>query len=210
MSSVRRNGKWLGPDSAEWLTSDMPMVQSVNIGSAQPNPWKSVPTTGFHKRPVPGPVHVRVPGPAGSGLDGDHVGDHRNHGGEEQAVLAHAAEDLARWSRLLGRDLPPGAFGENLTTVGLDLTEAPIGQRWLVGDELVLEVSSPRVPCATFAGKIAEARWIKRFVEHARPGAYLRVITPGPVRAGDPVRIVAQPDGGPTIVDEFREFFRPR
>ncbi|GAA0340779.1 MOSC domain-containing protein [Streptomyces olivoreticuli] len=163
--------------------------------------------TGIDKRPADGPVAVAAPGPkgiAGSGLAGDTIVTLRHHGGDDQAVYAFAREDLDRWERELGRTLPNGAFGENFTTSGIDVNGALIGERWRVGPDLLLEVTSPRIPCRTFATWLGEAGWIKRFTQEAAPGAYLRVIEPGEVRAGDPVTVVHRPDHAVTVSFLFR------
>ncbi|MEU2869059.1 MOSC domain-containing protein [Streptomyces olivoreticuli] len=163
--------------------------------------------TGIDKRPADGAVAVAAPGPkgiAGSGLAGDTIVTLRHHGGDDQAVYAFAREDLDRWERELGRTLPNGAFGENFTTGGIDVNAALIGERWRVGPDLLLEVTSPRIPCRTFATWLGEAGWIKRFTQEAAPGAYLRVIEPGEVRAGDPVTVVHRPDHAVTVSFLFR------
>jgi MOSC domain-containing protein YiiM len=153
------------------------------------------------KRPVDGTVLVRAPGPVKgeSGVAGDAIGDRRHHGGGDQAVYAFAREDLDDWEVKLGRSLSDGSFGENLTTVGIDPNEAPIGERWRVGRQLLLQVTAPRVPCRTFAHWIGETGWIRRFTEAGRPGAYLKVLEPGPVRAGDPITVVHRPSHGVSI-----------
>ncbi|CAM5543426.1 MOSC domain-containing protein OS=Streptomyces rochei OX=1928 GN=G3I25_36395 PE=4 SV=1 [Streptomyces rochei] len=163
--------------------------------------------TGIDKRPVEGAVRVTAPGSKGtgaSGLAGDVVCDTRHHGGTDQAVYAVAREDLDDWERELGRPLPNGSFGENLTTAGVDVSGALIGERWRIGPGLVLEVTSGRIPCRTFQGHLGEKRWVKRFTEKAAPGAYLRVVEPGEIRAGDPVEVVHRPGHGVTVALQFR------
>jgi MOSC domain-containing protein YiiM len=180
---------------------------SVNVGKPRANPWKGLPSTGIDKRPVLGPVGVASPGPKGTGevgLAGDRAYDVKHHGGRDQAVYAYAREDLDGWEAELGRPLANGAFGENLTTVGLDVNGALIGERWRIGPDVVLEVSCPRVPCATFQGWLEQEGWIKRFTRAAVPGAYLRVIEPGEIRASDPVAIVHRPDHDVTVALSFR------
>ena len=155
-----------------------------------------------------GPVEVRDPGPErsglGRGLVEDHIGDGKHHGGHDQAVYAYQREDLDRWAGQLGRELPDGMFGENLTTAGLDVNEAVVGERWRVGAEVELMVTSPRTPCATFAGWLGERGWVKRFTAEARPGAYLRVVRPGTISAGDPIEVVHRPDHDVTVSLYFR------
>ncbi|MBE1590310.1 MOSC domain-containing protein [Nonomuraea angiospora] len=180
---------------------------SVNVGRPRPNPWKGLSATGIDKRPVPGPVAVSAPGPKGTGevgLAGDRVYDVQHHGGVHQAVYAYAREDLDTWQAELDRPLSNGVFGENLTTLGLDVNGALIGERWRIGPEVVLEVACARIPCGTFQGWLERDGWIKRFTQAARPGAYLRVIEPGDISAGDPVEIVHRPDHDVTVALVFR------
>jgi len=176
---------------------------SVNVGRARAVDYTNAPsgTTGIDKRPVDGPVRVEAPGPGGaSGVGGDAVCDLRFHGGADRAVYAFAREDLDHWERELGRTFAPGAFGENLTTRGLDVNNALIGERWRIGERLVLEVTGGRIPCRTFGGFLEEAGWVRRFNQSpAGPGALLRVIEPGEIRAGDPVEIVHRPSHGVTV-----------
>ncbi|WP_406211194.1 MOSC domain-containing protein [Streptomyces decoyicus] len=181
---------------------------TVNLGQPIPSEFTDAEGgTGIDKRPVDGPVSVTAPGPkgtGGSGLAGDAVVDLRHHGGDDQAVYAYAREDLDDWQRELGRELANGFFGENLTTSGVEVTGARIGERWQVGPQLLLEVTSPRIPCRTFHGWLGESGWLKRFTQAAVPGAYLRVIEAGEIRAGDAVEVVHRPDHEVTIELMFR------
>ncbi|SEL20503.1 MOSC domain-containing protein [Streptacidiphilus jiangxiensis] len=180
---------------------------SVNVGHPRPNPWKGLRATGIDKRPVDGPVAVRVPGPKGAGevgLAGDRAYDVKHHGGVDQAVYAYAREDLDGWESELGRPLANGVFGENLTTLGVDVNGALVGERWRLGPEVVLEVSCPRIPCGTFQGWLERDGWIKRFTRAALPGAYLRVVTPGVIESGAPVEILDRPDHDVSVALVFR------
>ncbi|MGQ4399628.1 MOSC domain-containing protein [Streptomyces hayashii] len=182
---------------------------SVNLGRPKAVPYTGQPQglTGIDKRPVEGPVRVSAPGPKGvgaSGLAGDAVCELRHHGGDDQAVYAVAREDLDAWEGELGRTLGNGMFGENLTTQGLDVSGARIGERWRIGSEVVLEVTAGRIPCLTFQGHLGEKQWVKRFTRKAATGAYLRVIVPGDVRAGDAVEIVHVPDHDVTARMQFQ------
>lgn len=183
-------------------------VLSVNIAAAPGPTSAKLGITGIGKRPVGRPVRVEAPGPkgvGGSGLRGDTVCDRKHHGGDDQAVYAYAREDYDWWQSQLGRDLPAGLFGENLTTAGLDLNAARVGERWRIGHGgVLLEASCPRIPCDVFAEKMAEPRWIKRFTQHGATGAYLRVIEPGEVRAGDRITVEHRPDHDVTLELYFR------
>lgn len=185
----------------------MAHVDSVNLAQPQGNPDTGARrrSTGIHKVPADGATMVTAPGRTGSGLAGDVIGNLKLHGGDDQAVYAYAREDLDHWEAELARDITNGMFGENLTTVSIDVTRARIGERWRIGDGgLVLEVSAPRTPCRTFAAFLAAENWIKRFTAAARPGAYLRVISPGSVRAGDEIAVEYRPDHDVTIEMAFR------
>jgi MOSC domain-containing protein YiiM len=184
---------------------------SVNVGKPRPNPWKGLSATGIDKRPVDRPVAVIAPGPKGTGavgLVGDRVYDVKHHGGCDQAVYAYAREDLDGWEAEFGRPLANGVFGENLTTAGIDVNNALIGERWRIGPDVVLEVSCARIPCATFQGWLQRAGWISRFTRAVLPGAYLRVIKPGDVRAADAVEVVHRPDHDVTVALVFRAMTR--
>jgi MOSC domain-containing protein YiiM len=185
----------------------MAKVESVNIGRPRPNPHKKIGWTGIGKEPTDQPVQVRAPGPKttglGSGLVGDFIGDGEHHGGDDQAVYAFQREDLDDWERRLGRELPNGFFGENLTTLGLDVNDARIGERWRIGEEVVLQVTAPRIPCSTFRGWMGEKGWAKSFTAAGRPGAYLRVLVAGAITAGDPIEIIDRPDHRVSITMMF-------
>ncbi len=182
-------------------------VLSVNVGGERPIAAKGG-TSGIDKRPVEGPVVVRPPGPkgvGGSGLVGDHISDTVHHGGDDQAVYAYAREDLDAWEAELDRLLPGGTFGENLTTIGVDVTAAIIGEIWAIGT-VRLQVSCPRVPCVTFAVWLGQERWVPRFTAARVPGAYLRVLEAGEVCAGDAVQVLDVPDHGVDVATAFAAF----
>ena len=146
-------------------------VLSVNAGALEPVPGlRRANGSGIHKRPLDR-IEVRDPGPKrgglGSGVVGDAIGSRKHHGGETQAVYAFAREELDWWGGELDRELAHGMFGENLTTVGLDVDAAEIGEQWRVGTAL-LEVCGPRVPCATFAAHMGE-RALGQALHRARP-----------------------------------------
>lgn len=173
---------------------------SVNVVHAViPDVLGDLDETAIDKRPVAGRVPVHR-----LGVAGDRQVDTRNHGGPDKAVYAYAREDLDWWQRELDRPLANGVFGENLTTVGVDVTGAVIGERWRVGDDgLEVELAMPRIPCRTFQGWLGEARWVKRFFAHGASGAYLRVTQEGTAAAGDEVTVVHRPDHGVTIGEVF-------
>ncbi len=186
----------------------MGRIVAVNLAVPERSDAKDVGITGINKQPTTEPVLVRAPGPKttglGSGLVGDQVFDIAHHGGDDQAVYAYAREDYDWWQAELGRPLHSGLFGENLTTTGLDVNGAVVGERWQIGSELLLETTFGRIPCATFQAKMAEPQWTKRFTAQLRPGSYLKVVAPGEVRVGDEVTVVARPAHGVSIAEAFR------
>lgn len=176
----------------------MPSLLSVNVVHALiPDVWGSLDRTSIDKRPVRGCVPVGA-----LGVAGDSQYDTKHHGGRHQAVYAYADEDRAWWAGELGRDIGPGAFGENLTTKGLDVTHAVIGERWQIGT-VTLQVTTPRIPCKTFAGFWQLPDLIKRFTAHGAPGAYLSVVAAGELAGGDDIDVVHRPAHGLTISDIF-------
>jgi MOSC domain-containing protein YiiM len=155
--------------------------------------------TAIDKRPVDGPVRVSE-----LGLAGDTHCDRRSHGGPDQAVYAYATEDSAWWADELGRELPPGVFGENLTTAWLDVNGAEIGERWRVGDPAtgpLLEVRLPRTPCENLSARLGLPRFHQRFAATGTTGAMLKVVATGVVRAGDMITLVYRPGHGVTVHD---------
>ncbi|MET2009973.1 MOSC domain-containing protein [Microbacterium chocolatum] len=141
------------------------------------------------------------------GARGDVQVNRKHHGGLDKALYAYATEDAAYWSDQLGRDVPPGFFGENLRTEGVDVNRSVVGERWRIGDRVEVEVTSPRTPCQTFArwvGGAEEKGWVRRFSDARRLGVYLRVLRTGSIRAGDEIAVVSRPAGAPTVLDIYR------
>src|SRR5580693_7940729 len=154
-------------------------VGSVNVGRVIGAPWAGeLERTAIGKRPVAAAVLAGM-----LGLAGDEQADKVNHGGPDQAIYAYAREDLDWWAARLGRDLRDGMFGENVTTEGLDVNAALIGEIWQFGG-VVVQVTAPRIPCVVFRNWMDEEGWIRRFRAAGRPGPYLRVLRPGLLRAG--------------------------
>ena len=184
----------------------MATLLSVNLAHRTPTPHNDSGVTGIDRRPSAEPLLITDPGPrtGRSALPGDYIGDPRSHGGTDQAVYAFAREELDHWQAELGRPLHGGVFGENLTTLGLDVDGALVGERWQIGGECVVEVTSPRIPCSTFATWLEDQRWVRRFTERGAPGAYLRVIVPGAVAAGDEIAVVHHPAHEVSIAMMFR------
>ena len=169
-------------------------VASVNIGRRRQVRWHDrTVTTAIWKHPVTG----RVPA-TGVNLDGDDQADRRVHGGPTKAIYAYAMEDYRWWADQLGSPLEPGTFGENLTLTAVDLTAAVVGERWQVGTT-TLRVTEPRIPCFKLGIRLDDARFVKRFADAGRPGAYLAIEQPGEVGAGDAITLVHRPRHGVTV-----------
>ncbi len=178
-------------------------IVSVNIGQPLSKDWAGIGSSAIAKHPVDGEVPV-----GRLGVRGDQVADTRHHGGADQAVYAFAREDLDHWAEQLAAPVRDGQFGENLTTSGIDVNEAEVGERWRIGTVL-LEVASVRIPCDNFKSWMGEsgydnAGWVKRFTAAGRPGPYLRVIEEGTLRAGDEIRVAHRPGHGVTVTTMFR------
>ncbi|CAN5509876.1 MOSC domain-containing protein [soil metagenome] len=211
--------------------TNQPTVLSVNVGRSAPvGGSKGGELSGIDKAPTAS-ISVRDPGDratgAGSGVVGDAIVDRRHHGGERQALYAVAREELDYWASELGRELPSGAFGENLTTTGIGVDALRIGSLLQIGgapagddaaepgqvvdsgraidsgQPVVLEVCGPRIPCATFSAHLGERGWVKTFTARRRPGAYLAVRSPGQIVPGDVVALTQAPDHDITVADLF-------
>ena len=179
-------------------------VASINVGKPAAAEWLGRPfRTSISKHSVTGPVTVGT-----FGVEGDEVSDTKFHGGVYQAVYAFAREDLDTWGERLGAHIPSGHFGENLTTSGIDVNEALIGERWQAGTT-VFELADVRIPCSTFDKWLKRTgyqvdKWLKQFTAEGRPGPYLRVIQPGVVTVGDELQVVHRPDHDITVTTMFR------
>lgn len=184
----------------------MMKVVCVNAGPAVTVDIGAEPvSTAIFKYPVSGRVSVR-----GANLAGDDQADRENHGGPDRALYAYASEDIAWWRQALERaDIVAGMFGENLTTIGLDVNAALIGERWRIGTAL-FEVSQPRVPCFKLAMRLNEPRIVRLFAKSLRTGTYLRIIEEGAIGAGDPIEIAFRPEHDVSIRDFAEIYFSKR
>ncbi len=177
-------------------------ILSVNVGQRTPiTNAKASGITGIYKNPADGPVVV-----TSLGLAGDFIADTKHHGGVDQAVYVYGTADYDWWAAELGRSLAPGTFGENLTVAGLASGALAVGDQLRLG-EVVLEVTAPRIPCATLAARMGDPAFVKRFRHAERPGVYCRVIRAGQAASGEAVRL--EPRHGPTItvLEMFRDAY---
>jgi MOSC domain-containing protein YiiM len=165
-------------------------VLAVCTGRPERLPGKAY-NTGICKYPVGAAVLIDA-----EGLVGDAICNRKHHGGVDQAVYLEGSRTLDWWSRKLGRPLAPGTFGENLVIEDLDNRDVAVGDRLVVGD-LVLEATSARIPCATFAARMEDPQFARRYTAAARPGIYCRVVAGGFVEAGTPVEY--RPFGGARV-----------
>jgi MOSC domain-containing protein YiiM len=178
---------------------------SVNLGSkATIERSNRSEITGIFKHPVTAPVRVTP-----LGLEGDFIASEKHHGGPDQAVYIYGAADYDWWSHQLGRELAPGTFGENLTVSDLESARFSIGDKLTVG-AVILEVTAPRIPCGTFAARMADPQFVKRFRDAERPGLYCRVLKEGLVQVGDEVSLEPYRGETVTLLDVFRDFYDKR
>ncbi|MFZ5858456.1 MAG: MOSC domain-containing protein [Chloroflexota bacterium] len=175
---------------------------SVNIGEKRTlQKGKELITTGIFKLPASGRVWIGE-----LGLDGDVIMDKKNHGGPDQAVYVYGEADYAWWRNQLGRDLPPGIFGENLTISELESAPFNIGDVLVVG-EVKLQVTAPRIPCSDFAARMDDLQWVKKFRAGERPGLYCRVLQEGFVQAGDSVSVEKYAGETLSILQMYRDHY---
>jgi MOSC domain-containing protein YiiM len=184
------------------MATRMGTVLSVNVGTPREFEFNGhAAKSAIWKSPVAGRVAAR-----GVNLEGDDQADRRAHGGPDKAVYAYAVEDAQWWKQKIGRPFAHGEFGENLTTEGIEVNEALVGERWQIGTT-VLEASEPRIPCWRLGVRMNDPTFVRRFAEAGRPGVYLRIIVEGNVGAGDEIRVIERPSHGLTIGDVSRIYF---
>ena len=177
-------------------------VLSINVGQVREFVFNGRPAkSAIWKAPVTGRIAAR-----GVNLEGDDQADREAHGGPDKALYAYAVEDLRWWEERLGRSLPYGQFGENVTTEGIEVNDALVGERWEIGST-VLEVSEPRIPCWRLGVRMEDRKFPRRFIDALRPGAYLRIIVEGNVGAGDEIRLIGKPLHDLTIRNFSRIFY---
>ncbi len=187
------------------MTAPIEKILSVNVGTAREFEYNNRPAkSAIWKSPVAGRIAAR-----GVNLEGDDQADRKAHGGFDKAMYAYAIEDIQWWEQILGRSLVYGEFGENLTTQGIEVNDALVGERWEIGST-VLEISEPRIPCWRLGVRMDDKTFPRRFTEAMRPGPYLRIIVEGDVGAGDEIRVVEKPHHGLTVRDVFRIYTRDR
>ena len=160
--------------------------------------------TGIFKRATSEPVQIRF-----TGLEHDVIADTTVHGGKDQAVYLYSMEDYAWWAGELGKELTPGQFGENLTISSFGESPLRIGDQVVIND-VVLEITSARVPCAKLAARMQDPGFVKQFRNARRPGAYARVLKEGRVQAGNSVRFVRTNNEFPKVVDVFDLWFEKK
>jgi MOSC domain-containing protein YiiM len=187
------------------MTTRVGRVLSVNVGSVREFEFNGHPAkSAIWKSPAAGRIAAR-----GVNLDGDDQADRKAHGGPDKAIYAFAVEDAQWWEHEIGRSFAYGEFGENLTTEGIEVNQALVGERWEIGTT-VLEASEPRIPCWRLGVRMNDPLFPRRFTEAMRPGAYLRIIVEGSVGAEDEIRVIERPSHGLTIQDVFRIYTHDR
>jgi len=175
---------------------------SINIGKAQQQQRKDyIETTGIYKMPMDGAVEIKS-----LGIEDDAICDTKHHGGPDQALYVYGGADYAWWSNELGKEIAPGTFGDNLTISGLESAQFNVGDYLHIG-EITLQVTSPRIPCGTFAARMDDPQWVKKFRAAERPGLYCRVIKEGVVKAGDDVKVEKYTDETVSILQMYRDHY---
>jgi MOSC domain-containing protein YiiM len=178
---------------------------SINIGKEQTQQRNDyIETTGIYKMPVSEPVEIKS-----LGIEEDAICDKKHHGGVDQAVYVYGGADYAWWSSELGKELAPGTFGDNLTISELESAQFNVGDYLHIG-EITLQVTSPRIPCGTFAWRMQDPQWMKKFRAAERPGLYCRVIKEGVVKAGDAVTVEKYTGETISILQMYRDHYESK
>jgi MOSC domain-containing protein YiiM len=191
----------MGKNRIEHKENDMQLI-SINIGKERTQQRRDyIETTGIYKMPVNEPVEIKS-----LGIEGDAICDTKNHGGPDQAIYVYGGADYAWWSDELGRELAPGTFGDNLTISDLESALFNVGDYLHIGG-ITLQVTSPRIPCGTFATRMGDPQWVKKFRKAERPGLYCRVTKEGVVKAGDPVTVEKYIGETISILQMYRDHY---
>src|SRR5438067_3779817 len=190
---------WTHLEGGKLMATSAGRVLSVNVGTVREFEYGGRPArSAIWKSPAVGRTAVR-----GVNLAGDDQADRKAHGGPDKVVYAYAVEDARWWQQQIGRSLGYGEFGENLTTEGIEVNDALVGERWQIGTT-VLEVSEPRIPCWRLGVRMNDKLFPRRFTEALRPGPYLRILVEGDVGAGDEIQVIERPDHDLTVRDVLR------
>jgi len=161
-------------------------LDALLLGSLSPIDDRGT-LSGIVKYPIGGAVLLGA-----TGFSGDHQGDLKRHGGVDKAVHHYPRDHYRAWMDEIG-SMPllqqPGAFGENLSTLGLMERDVAVGDRFRLGGAL-LEVSQGRQPCWKLNRRFDLPDMARRLQQSGRTGWYYRVIEGGPVSAGDRLHLV--------------------
>jgi MOSC domain-containing protein YiiM len=175
---------------------------SVNVGKKQTQQnGEKLETTGIYKTPILESVQI-----TSLGITEDFIGSKKHHGGPDQAVYVYGTSDYEWWSTELGRKIEAGTFGDNLTISELESAQFNIGDYLQIGD-VTLQVSAPRIPCGTFARRMEDPKFVKRFRAAERPGLYCRVVKEGVVKAGDEVRVEKYTGETISVIQMYRDYY---
>lgn len=175
---------------------------SINLGVERTLQRKDhVEQTGIFKFPTDKPVRITK-----LGVEGDVIVSKKHHGGPDQAVYIYGMADYAWWVNELGKELAPGTFGENLNISELESAHFNIGDYLHIG-AVTLQVTAPRIPCGTFAARMEDPQWVKKFRQAERPGLYCRVIKEGTVKTGESVSVEKYTGKTLSILQVFRDYY---
>jgi MOSC domain-containing protein YiiM len=179
---------------------------SVNIGGMRTQQkGDRLESTGIYKLPAFEPVEITR-----LGIEADFIADADHHGGADQAIYVYGLKDYAWWSGALQQEFLPGTFGDNLTISDLESARFNIGDRLRIGSAL-LEVTAPRIPCATLARRMGDPMFARKFRRAERPGLYCRVIQQGVVQTGDSVAVDYYRGATVGVLELFRDYYvRPK
>lgn len=177
-------------------------LTSINAGRRQTQQNKGrEEVTGIYKIPLQGLVSITV-----LGIADDFIGSSKHHGGPDQALYVYGEADYDWWTKEIGREMLPGMFGENLTISGLECAGFNIGDYLHIGG-VILQATAPRIPCGTFASRMEDPQWVKKYTAAERPGFYVRVLREGTLTAGQDVRIEKYAGETLSLIDVFRAHY---
>ena len=175
-------------------------IISTNIAKPRTIIWNgNQVTTGIFKVPTNEPIYLEK-----EQVKGDEISDRKVHGGEFKACYLFSSDDYPYWkNKYPNLDWSWGMLGENLTVKGLDENNIYIGDIYKIGSALV-QITQPREPCFKFGVKFGTQNVLKQFIEHGRPGTYVRVLEEGFVSINDNIELVKRAEGSLTTSQFFK------
>jgi MOSC domain-containing protein YiiM len=178
-------------------------VISTNLGKPTTFIWEGKEEqTGIFKKPVSQSIQLNK-----HDVANDTIINRVNHGGVHKACYLFSSDNYPYWKKLYPKlDWNWGMFGENLTIDSFDEATIRVGDIYKLGTALV-QVSQPREPCYKLGIRFGNQDILKQFVDHKRPGTYVRILEEGEVKTGDTLELQQQSENTLTTKQFYELMF---